>query len=475
MEHGTISSHASQLEQLVLDALQDMQRLGYSPKYLRLCRGVWRSFLNFARSCPTAETFSDSLVMRFLATRGIPTDDVPSALTSRQRLIRAVMRILIEFNLHGCYQRRGRTARSVNLSVPFQALLNTYGVFCRNHLRCTPGTMRCRMRHLTRFLHFLESRQTSELSAIQATHISDFLRSQVHLRPKTVAVIVSDLRSLLRFLCMQGILSDDLSVHVPQVRVARDGRLPSVWSGADVEALLAAVDRASPKGKRDYAILLLACRLGLRVSDIRGLCLENLHWREDRIEMTQTKTGCAFDLAPNRGGGRRPDRLPTARTPRHLSPGGVLAVEGSSRAVQQQRQPSPHPHFLPPAGWDRLARPGPQGPAFAPPYGGHALAGGRDPAGDHPRSPLRHCVLPAIIRVLYGCGPRVGEVVALRVGEVDLLSGILVVREGKYRKDRLVPVAPSLCQYLRRDADSLVPVLPMSPSSRAPTADLTTV
>jgi len=296
MEHGTISSHASQLEQLVLDALQDMQKLGYSPKYLRLCRGVWRSFLNFARSCPTPETFSDSLVMRFLATRGIPTDDVPSALTSRQRLIRAVMRILIEFNLHGCYQRRGRTARSVNLSVPFQALLNTYGVFCRNHLRCTPGTMRCRTRHLTRFLHFLESHQTSELSAIQATHISDFLRSQVHLRPKTVAVIVSDLRSLLRFLCMRGILSDDLSVHVPQVRVARDGRLPSVWSGADVEALLAAVDHASPKGKRDYAILLLACRLGLRVSDIRGLCLENLHWREDRIEMTQTKTGAPLTL-----------------------------------------------------------------------------------------------------------------------------------------------------------------------------------
>jgi site-specific recombinase XerD len=296
MEHGTISAHASQLEQLVLDALQDMQRLGYSPKYLRLCRGVWRGFLNFARSCPTPELISDSLVMRFLASRGIPIDDVPSALTSRQRLIRAVMRILIEFNLHGCYQRRGRTARSVNFSGPFQALLNTYGVFCKNHLRCTAGTMRCRTRHLTRFLHFLESHQTSEPSAIQATHISDFLRSQVHLRPKTVAVIVSDLRSLLRFLCMQGILSEDLSVHVPQVRVARDGRLPSVWSGADVEALLAAVDRASPKGKRDYAILLLACRLGLRVSDIRGLCLEHLNWREDRIEMTQTKTGAPVAL-----------------------------------------------------------------------------------------------------------------------------------------------------------------------------------
>jgi site-specific recombinase XerD len=78
--------------------------------------------------------------------------------------------------------------------------------------------------------------------------------------------------------------------------VARDARLPSVWSGADVEALLAAVDRASPKGKRDYAILLLACRLGLRVSDVRGLCLEDLHWREARIEMTQTKTGAPLTL-----------------------------------------------------------------------------------------------------------------------------------------------------------------------------------
>ena len=63
-----------------------------------------------------------------------------------------------------------------------------------------------------------------------------------------------------------------------------------------MEALLAAADRASPKGKRDYAILLLACRLGLRVSDIRGLCLEHLHWSEDRIVTAQTKTGAPLAL-----------------------------------------------------------------------------------------------------------------------------------------------------------------------------------
>jgi site-specific recombinase XerD len=299
MELGSSSAPASHLERLVSDTLQDMQRLGYSSKYLRLCRGVWRDFLSSSGSVPTPEALSEPAVARFLASRGIPTEDAPVGLTARQRLIRAVMRILVEFNLHGCYQRRRRTTQKVNLSGPLQTSLDTYLAFCRNHLRCTPGTLRCRTRHLTRFLHFLESHQVDGPAGIQVTHPADFLRSQVHLRPNTLAVIVSDLRSFLRFLCMQGILAEDLSLHVPRVRVARDGRLPSVWSSADVEALLAAVDRGSPKGKRDYAILLLACRLGLRVSDIVGLRLEHLHWREDRIEMAQAKTGAPLVLPLN--------------------------------------------------------------------------------------------------------------------------------------------------------------------------------
>jgi hypothetical protein len=125
MELAIPSPRAPRLEQLVLDACQDMQRLGYSPRYLRLCHALWRGFLDFARSCPTPEVLSDSLVTRFLASRGIPAADVPSGLTSRQRLIRAAMRILVEFNLHGCYRRRCRTAPSVSLSAPSQALLDT--------------------------------------------------------------------------------------------------------------------------------------------------------------------------------------------------------------------------------------------------------------------------------------------------------------------------------------------------------------
>ena len=83
---------------------------------------------------------------------------------------------------------------------------------------------------------------------------------------------------------------------MPKVRVGRNERIPSVWKGEDVDALLAAVDRSSPPGKRDYAILLLAARLGIRASDIRSLRFEHLLWDQARIEMTQTKTGEPLSL-----------------------------------------------------------------------------------------------------------------------------------------------------------------------------------
>ena len=68
------------------------------------------------------------------------------------------------------------------------------------------------------------------------------------------------------------------------------------------------------------------------------------------------------------------------------------------------------------------------------------------------RSPLRHIVMPEVFRLLYGCGFRVREVLKLRVRDVDLNQGIITVRQGKFRKDRLVPPALSVVNRLRKYA-----------------------
>lgn len=76
------------------------------------------------------------------------------------------------------------------------------------------------------------------------------------------------------------------------------------------------------------------------------------------------------------------------------------------------------------------------------------------------RSPLKHLIMPEIFRLLYGCGFRLGEVLKLRVRDVDLDQGILIVREGKFRKDRLVPPSLSLVKRLRKYASIMGVRLP---------------
>jgi integrase len=114
--------------------------------------------------------------------------------------------------------------------------------------------------------------------------------------PKSVSRIVSDLRSFFQFLVMRGIIQKDLSLELPRVHVPKDAHIPSVWDQELIEKLLGAIDRSSARGKRDYAILLLACRLGLRAGDIRMLRLDHIHWEDSKIEFTQTKTNTLLSL-----------------------------------------------------------------------------------------------------------------------------------------------------------------------------------
>ena len=112
------------------------------------------------------------------------------------------------------------------------------------------------------FLDFLRTRGLESLDTLQAEDLSAFVRTRTAWKPRTVACVSSSLRLFLQYLFMRDILPRDFSAAIPTVRLASNAKVPSAWEPELVERLLAAVDRSSPKGKRDYAILLLAARLG---------------------------------------------------------------------------------------------------------------------------------------------------------------------------------------------------------------------
>lgn len=72
--------------------------------------------------------------------------------------------------------------------------------------------------------------------------------------------------------------------------ISKKSKIPSVWSVDNLKKMLKAIDRNSPIGKRDYAMILLACVLGLRVSDIKNLNFGNFDWENKQLSLVQHKT-----------------------------------------------------------------------------------------------------------------------------------------------------------------------------------------
>jgi integrase/recombinase XerD len=149
---------------------------------------------------------------------------------------------------------------------------------------------------LHKFLYFLDSENVTKSSEVIPSHITKFLGRYSKSKPKYVATILYVMRNYLSFLFQQGFTGEDLSISLPKVRIMRNAFIPYSWNTEDVKKLLAAVDRADPKGKRDYAILLVVVRLGLRVSDIRGLKLSSLNWNRKMITLTMQKTKRPIEL-----------------------------------------------------------------------------------------------------------------------------------------------------------------------------------
>jgi integrase/recombinase XerD len=107
--------------------------------------------------------------------------------------------------------------------------------------------------------------------------------------------VVCGLRALLRFLHVQGLIAEPLAAAVPAVARRRED-LPRGLPAGQVRRLLESCDRSTPVGRRDYAILVLLSRLGLRGGEVAALELDDLDWRTGEVVI--------------RGKGSRIDRLP---------------------------------------------------------------------------------------------------------------------------------------------------------------------
>ena len=154
---------------------------------------------------------------------------------------------------------------------------------------CAVSTVRAYATVAGEFLAFTGTR--GGLAGLDAGVIDAFVATLAGYQAKTVEHKLCAVRSFLRFAVGDALVDAAVLEAVPAARSTRQARIPSVWDPADVTKVLQAIDRGNPCGKRDYAIILLITRLGLRGIDVKRLRFADLDWPGNRLSVVQAKTG----------------------------------------------------------------------------------------------------------------------------------------------------------------------------------------
>lgn len=173
-----------------------------------------------------------------------------------------------------------------------------FGEYLRCERRLAPSTIAAAVARARRFFAgYVPAGGAGELAAADVTRA--LLDEGTTRKPVSVKAYGYTLRALLRFFFVTGITAHDLSDATLVVRSAQPSRLPVGVSAGEVSALLAACDRGTRLGRREFAVILLLARLGLRAMEVARLRLDDIDWHRGEVLV--------------RGKGNRDERLPVPR------------------------------------------------------------------------------------------------------------------------------------------------------------------
>jgi site-specific recombinase XerD len=230
---------------------------------------------------------------------------------------------------------------SVVTADPVQVLVSEFVAYLRAERGLAPSTIGHYEMVARRFLSTRTTEGRLDLAGLKTRDVTAFVTSECTGRSVGVAKnLVSDLRALLRFLHLTGRTEFSLAPAVPAVAGWRGSALPRALGRDEVTALLKSCDRRRRIGRRDYAVLTLLVRLGLRAGEVARLRLEDLDW--DQGEILVRGKGGRLERLPlpvdvgeavvaylrrGRGDSRCRELFLRARAPEGaLSPGAVTAI-----------------------------------------------------------------------------------------------------------------------------------------------------
>ena len=277
------------LKELLQELEHELTRLGYTEGSMKFYRNRWKKIIQFAEQRDEI-FYSEQLGINYVEHHyQILEKDFDKTLSQRDTQELRIIRMIGDFQLHHTVLRRYYKHRELLTDPYYRGISKGFKRYCE-HKDYSRVTIDHYVKQSERFMDYLVSQGIHNCNDINLAVINCYMRTLAGYTYKTVEQNICSIRSFLRYLQEQNILKTDLASKTPMIQARKQTRIPSVWTKEELEALIGAIDRGNPKGKRDYAMILLACVLGLRVTDIKNLTFGCFHWEMKKLIFTQSKT-----------------------------------------------------------------------------------------------------------------------------------------------------------------------------------------
>jgi site-specific recombinase XerD len=255
--------------------LEHLRTVGYADRTLLKKQWILAAFARWMKGETIALTHLDESVIAVFLKR---STGAPAYRTQSES---AVLQLLLT------YLRRESVVR---LQVTDESSIDSISDRYVDYLRQDRGLAENSVHVYAPFIRdFLRSQNTGDgASVLPEAFDAAMIRSHLLARSKGrsgeyMRLMAVALRSFCRFLFLRGDTPRDLASAVPTVRKWRQSSVPTFLTPEQEETILAYTDRSSPSGRRDYAILLLLSRLGLRAGEIVALELDDIRWRSAEL------------------------------------------------------------------------------------------------------------------------------------------------------------------------------------------------
>ena len=279
------------LEMITEGLKQLLQENNYTPATIRFYEREWSKIQSFLTEEYGNTDYDMERGLKYLENQyGFITKYNDGTLSQQRIQLLRVVHMLEDYRLHQVLTRRYYASKNpITLNAYYSDVSADYSK-CLDSTDLSMSTIGHYKGISLAFMDYLQQRKIESTMNITMDTCNSYLKTLAGYSFKTIEQNVCGIRHFLRFLYSTGMLSADYAVKIHMPAVSKSAKIPSAWKLDELKAMLSAIDRNSLIGKRDYAMILLACILGLRIGDIKNLRFHNFNWEDRKLSLIQHKT-----------------------------------------------------------------------------------------------------------------------------------------------------------------------------------------